>query len=120
MFEICDLSISISQFISASVVNFMHMTDLKLTQEEQFILNCLRFEFGRGDDNPLSAIALQSMNWDTVYKKSVEWKIAPMLYKIIKTLIKSPLKKGKSMEIILIYGCCHRRENDTRRPRRNS
>ncbi len=60
MFEICDLSISISQFISASVVNFMHMTDLKLTQEEQFILACLRTEFS-GDG--VAVLQLLIMNF---------------------------------------------------------
>ena len=70
------------------------MTDLKLTQEEQFILTCLRSEFSGSSEADFSSFDLQSMNWDTVYKKSTEWHIAELLYKIIK---KHPsfLKTGK-------------------------
>src|SRR3972149_9363372 len=60
------------------------MTDLNLTQEEQFIITCLRSEFSREGNNTISSFDLQSMNWDTVYKKSTEWHIAELLYKIIK------------------------------------
>ena len=60
------------------------MTDLKLTREDQFILTCLRSEFSGEGNNSLPALDLQSMNWDTVYKKSTEWHIAELLYKIIK------------------------------------
>ena len=60
------------------------MTDLNLTREEQFILTCLRSEFSGSSEADFSALDLQSMNWDTVYKKSTEWNIAELLYKIIK------------------------------------
>ena len=60
------------------------MTDLNLTQEEQFILTCLRSEFSGSSEADFSALDLQSMNWDTVYKKSTEWNIAELLYRIIK------------------------------------
>jgi len=60
------------------------MTDLNLTQEEQFIITCLRSEFSGSSEADFSALDLQSMNWDTVYKKSTEWHIAELLYKIIK------------------------------------
>lgn len=60
------------------------MTNLTLTPEEQFILNCLRLEFGKGDNNSIASLDIPSMNWDNVYKKSAEWNIVPLLHTIIK------------------------------------
>lgn len=72
----------------------MNMTDLKLAQEEQFILACLRTEFSGNGDGDFPAFDYDSFDWDRVYKKSSQWRIAPLLYMVIEKRLKSPLKKG--------------------------
>lgn len=78
------------------VVNYMNMTDLNLTQEEQFILACLRSEFSGSGEADFAAFNYESFDWNRVYQKSLQWRIAPLLYKIIekRTAPKSPLTKG--------------------------
>lgn len=73
------------------------MTDLKLTPEEQFILACLRTEFSGSGDDGFPVFNYASFDWTRIYKRSMQWRIAPLLYKIIeKRITKSPLKKGDS------------------------
>lgn len=60
------------------------MTDLNLTREEQFIINCLRSEFGNEDGHAIAWSDLHAMNWDMVYKRSAGWSVVPMLYTILK------------------------------------
>ncbi len=72
------------------------MTDLNLTPEEQFILTCLRTEFSGNGDVDFSAFDFKSFDWDHVYKRSRQWRVAPLLYKAIKNRTKSPLIKGDS------------------------
>lgn len=75
----------------------MTMTDLNLTQEEQFIIACLRSEFSSGSDNEFPAFDYESFDWNRVYNKSLQWRIAPLLYKSIekRATPKSPLIKGE-------------------------
>lgn len=79
------------------------MADLNLTPEEQFILTCLRTEFSGNGDVDFSAFDFKSFDWDHVYKRSRQWRVAPLLYKAIKNRLvapNSPLIKGDS------GGCC--------------
>lgn len=62
----------------------MNHEPLTLTPEEQFILTCLRTEFSGGGYDSFPAFDYESFDWDMVYKKSTEWHIAELLYKIIK------------------------------------
>jgi transposase len=54
---------------------------IKLSAEEAFIINCLRSEFC--DDNKLGKIDLSTIDWNTVYKISIQWAVTVLLYKII-------------------------------------
>ncbi|MCC6181324.1 MAG: nucleotidyltransferase family protein, partial [Bacteroidia bacterium] len=40
----------------------------------------------------------ESFDWDRVYKKSIQWRIAPLLYKILEKRIKSSLKNCPPLE----------------------
>ncbi|MDG6006487.1 MAG: hypothetical protein E3K29_11695 [Candidatus Brocadia sp.] len=66
------------------------MSDLNLTPEEQFILTCLRTEFSGNGDVVFSAFDFKSFDWDHVYKRSRQWRVAPLLYKAIKNRLVAP------------------------------
>ncbi len=68
------------------------MSDLTLTPEEQFILACLRTVFNGSGVAGFPVFAYESFDWNRVHNKSIQWRIAPLLYKIIEKLTKSPLK----------------------------
>lgn len=64
-------------------INITSINELNLCQEEQFIINCLRSEFDSENNDKFETFNFSSINWDIVYKKSIQWRIAPLLYKII-------------------------------------
>ncbi|HQU32323.1 MAG: nucleotidyltransferase family protein [Planctomycetia bacterium] len=66
------------------------MSDLNLTPEEQFILTCLRTEFSGSGEADFSAFDFKSFDWDHVYKRSRQWRVAPLLYKAIKNRLVAP------------------------------
>lgn len=76
----------------------MNHEPLTLTPEEQFILACLRMEFSGSGVAGFPVFDYESFDWDRVYKKSIQWRIAPLLYKILEKLIKSPLKNCPPLE----------------------
>jgi len=68
---------------------------MKLLPEEQFIINCLRSEFSGKSTDELKNFDLSHIDWDTAYEKSIQWRVAPLLYKIIKK--QSPLSQLSSI-----------------------
>ncbi|OGL48583.1 MAG: hypothetical protein A3H37_05815 [Candidatus Schekmanbacteria bacterium RIFCSPLOWO2_02_FULL_38_14] len=58
--------------------------NLKLLPEEQFIINCLRSEFSGENDDDFVNFNFSNIDWNVVYEKSICWKTASLLYKIIK------------------------------------
>lgn len=56
---------------------------LKLRPEERFIINCLRSEFNRENNDNFAKVALSNIDWNMVYEISAQWRITSLLYKII-------------------------------------
>jgi len=67
---------------------------LNLVPEEQFILACLRTEFSGSGNTDFPAFAYDSFDWNRVYNRSLQWRIAPLLYTIMKKRT-APLKTLK-------------------------
>ena len=55
-----------------------------LKKEELFIIHCLRSEFGGGINNKFADINLSTIDWNTVFERSIQWGVAPLLYAIMK------------------------------------
>jgi hypothetical protein len=60
------------------------IANLGLTPEEQFILGCLRSEFGSEKNGGFPNGFDATINWKVVHEKSLQWNVAPLMYKIIK------------------------------------
>ena len=65
---------------------------LEMSLEEQFIIKCLQSEYNEEGQIELSNFNFDTIDWNLIYEKSIEWKITSFLYHIIsKRLLESQL-----------------------------
>lgn len=65
-------------------VDYELIAGLKLRPEEHFIINSLRTKLCAENDDEFTRIDLSTIDWKVVYEKSMQWGVAPLLYKCIK------------------------------------
>ena len=64
-------------------INSQLITDLELLPEEQFIVRCLCLEFDKKAHVNCAPLNFFPIDWDRAYDKSIQWHIAPLLYKTL-------------------------------------
>ena len=62
---------------------------MKISPEEQFIVNSLRSELGAAGNDKIPGIAFPALNWDVIYQRSMQCGITPSLYKIVQQKLPS-------------------------------
>ena len=58
-------------------------SDFEMSLEEQFIIKCLQSEYNEEGQIELANFDFDTIDWNTIYEKSIEWKITSFLYHII-------------------------------------
>ena len=58
-------------------------SDFEMSLEEQFIIQCLQSEYNEEGQIELANFDFDTIDWNTIYEKSIEWKITSFLYHII-------------------------------------
>ena len=58
-------------------------SDLEMSLEEQFIIKCLQSEYKAEGHDKFANFNFDTIDWNIIYEKSIEWKITSFLYRII-------------------------------------
>ena len=58
-------------------------SSLEMSLEEQFIIKCLQSEYKVEDNDEFVNFKFDTIDWDVIYEKSVEWKITSFFYHIL-------------------------------------
>ena len=66
-----------------NLLNTQLIPGLKLQSEDQFLITCLRTILTMEKDDELEKIDFSIIDWDLVFKKAIQWDIAPLLAKMI-------------------------------------
>lgn len=57
--------------------------ELKLSCEDQFIIQCLHLKCNNDSSNISAMTDFSALRWEIIYEKSLYWHVAPFLYRII-------------------------------------
>lgn len=64
-------------------MNTQLIPGLRLQPEDQFLITCLRTKLAMDQKDGLEKIDFSIIDWDLVFKKAIQWDIAPLLAKVI-------------------------------------